>query len=86
MELGIGPLLIPLIPRLGLMGPPARRRRAGPPGICQPWLKEAVESWCRWRLGTGGAFGTVSASVLALGRCMKVTEKTGVIVEGIAFL
>ena len=29
-------------------------------GICQPWLKEAVKSWCRWRLGNGGAFGTVS--------------------------
>jgi site-specific recombinase XerD len=37
-------------------------------GICQPWLRAAVKSWCRWRLGTGGAFGTVSASVLALGR------------------
>jgi len=53
-----------------VLGVPALRGRGTVNfvGICQPWLKEAVKSWCRWRLGTGGAFGTVSASVLALGR------------------
>jgi hypothetical protein len=53
-----------------VLGVPALRGRGTVnfTGICQPWLKEPVKSWCRWRLGTGGAFGTVSASVLALGR------------------
>ena len=53
-----------------VLGVPAPRGRGTVnfAGICQPWLKEAVKSWCRWRLGNGGASGTVSASVLALGR------------------
>ncbi len=35
--------------------------------IRQPWLRDAVKSWARFRLATGRAVGTVSADVHALG-------------------
>jgi integrase len=53
-----------------LLGVPALRGRASASfaGIAQPWLREAVKSWCRLRLATGNTFATVSASTLALSR------------------
>lgn len=31
-------------------------------GISQPWLREAVKEWSRFRLGAGYAFGTIEAA------------------------
>jgi site-specific recombinase XerD len=36
--------------------------------IVQPWLRDATKQWCRWRLATGSAYGTISASALAMSR------------------
>lgn len=50
---------------LRLLGFPAgsgiRRLRFGP--IVQPWLKDLVKRWCRWRLSQGQALSTVSRYV-----------------------
>jgi len=37
-------------------------------GIPQPWLRQATKNWCRWRLATGLAFGSISAFALAMSR------------------
>jgi integrase len=47
---------------------PRGRESATFAGIAQPWLRDATKRWCRWRLATGSAFGTVTASTLALSR------------------
>jgi len=46
-----------------VLGVPARRGRniARFASIEQPWLREAVKSWSRFRLGAGYAFGTIDA-------------------------
>lgn len=36
--------------------------------ISQPWLRQAIKEWCRWRLATGCTFSTISAFSLALSR------------------
>jgi len=36
--------------------------------ISQPWLRQAVKDWCRWRLATGLAFTSISTFALALSR------------------
>ncbi len=47
-----------------VLGVPARRGRniAKFTNIEQPWLREAVKAWCRFRLGAGYSFGTVIAT------------------------
>ena len=47
-----------------VLGIPTRRGRniARFAGIEQPWLREAVKTWARFRLGAGYAFGTVDAT------------------------
>jgi site-specific recombinase XerD len=37
-------------------------------GISQPWLRQAAKDWSRWRLATGCAWNTITASVTALNR------------------
>jgi integrase len=36
--------------------------------ISQPWLRDATKQWCRWRLATGLAFGSICAFALAMVR------------------
>src|SRR5262249_11379062 len=52
------------------LGIPARRGRgqARFDRISQPWLREAVKRWSRFRLATGCAFTTISGGALALTR------------------
>lgn len=52
------------------LGVPARRGRdrVNFAGISQPWLRDAVKRWARWRLATGCSFMTIAAGALALSR------------------
>jgi integrase len=52
------------------LGIPARRGRATArfDGISQPWLRDPVKRWSRFRLATGCAFTTIGAGALALTR------------------
>ena len=53
--------------RLGV--PAARgRQQVRFDAISQPWLRQAVKDWCRWRLATGCTFSTIGAFSLALSR------------------
>jgi hypothetical protein len=54
----------------GRLGIPARRGRghARFDQISQPWLREAVKRWSRFRLATGCAFTTIGSGALALTR------------------
>jgi integrase len=54
----------------GRLGIPARRGRgtARFDGISQPWLRDPVKRWSRFRLATGCAFATIDAGALALTR------------------
>ena len=54
----------------GRLGIPARRGRgtARFDGISQPWLRNPVKRWSRFRLATGCAFATIDAGALALTR------------------
>jgi Phage integrase, N-terminal SAM-like domain len=54
----------------GRLGIPARRGRgtARFGGISQPWLRDPVKRWSRFRLATGCAFATIDAGALALTR------------------
>jgi integrase len=54
----------------GRLGIPARRGRgtARFSGISQPWLRDPVKRWSRFRLATGCAFATIDAGALALTR------------------
>ena len=54
----------------GRLGVPARRGRgtARFDGISQPWLRDPVKRWSRFRLATGCAFATIDAGALALTR------------------
>jgi integrase len=36
--------------------------------ISQPWLRQATKEWCRWRLATGLAFGSIAVFALTMGR------------------
>ncbi|HEY7823490.1 MAG TPA: hypothetical protein VIG24_11670, partial [Acidimicrobiia bacterium] len=47
-----------------VLGIPTRRGHniARFAGIEQPWLRESVKTWARFRLGAGYAFGTVDAT------------------------
>ena len=47
---------------------PARARHGPLRGISQPWLREPVKRWSRFRLATGCAFATIDAGALALTR------------------
>ena len=51
----------------GRLGIPARRGRgtARFGGISQPWLRDPVKRWSRFRLSTGCAFATIDAGALA---------------------
>ena len=53
-----------------LLGIPARRGRgtARFGGIGQPWLRDPVKRWSRFRLATGCAFATIDSGALALTR------------------
>jgi integrase len=53
--------------RLGVRAPRGRNTVRFS-GISQPWLRQAAKDWSRWRLATGCAWNTVTASVLALNR------------------
>ena len=48
----------------GQLGIDARRARdvVSFTGISQPWLREAVKEWSRFRLGAGYAFGTIETA------------------------
>ena len=48
--------------------PTAAERSTTFEAIVQPWLRDATKRWCRWRLATGSAYGTISASALAMSR------------------
>ena len=52
------------------LGVPARRGRTAAQfdTITQPWLRDPVKRWSRFRLATGCAFATISAGALALSR------------------
>ena len=52
------------------LGIPARREHgtARFDGISQPWLRDPVKRWSRFRLATGCAFTTIGAGALALTR------------------
>jgi integrase len=52
------------------LGIPAQRGRESIrfSSIGQPWLCQAVKDWCRWRLATGCAWGTITASVTTMDR------------------
>ncbi len=52
------------------LGAPARRGRATAhfDTITQPWLRDPVKRWSRFRLATGCAFTTISAGALAMSR------------------
>ncbi len=54
----------------GRLGIPFRRGRgtARSGGISQPWLRDPVKRWSRFRLATGCAFATIDAGALALTR------------------
>jgi hypothetical protein len=54
----------------GRLGIPARRGRGHVrfDGISQPWLRDPVKRWSRFRLATGCAFTTIGAGALALTR------------------
>ena len=54
----------------GRLGISARRGRgtARFGGISQPWLRDPVKRWSRFRLATGCAFATIDAGALALTR------------------
>jgi hypothetical protein len=54
----------------GRLGIPARRGRghARFDGIGQPWLRDPVKRWSRFRLATGCAFTTIGGGALALTR------------------
>jgi len=54
----------------GRLGIPARRGRgtARFGEISQPWLRDPVKRWSRFRLATGCAFATIDAGALALTR------------------
>jgi hypothetical protein len=54
----------------GRLGIPARRGRghARFDGIIQPWLRDPVKRWSRFRLAAGCAFTTIGAGALALTR------------------
>jgi len=54
----------------GRLGIPARRGRghARFDQISQPWLRDPVKRWSRFRLATGCAFTTIGAGALALTR------------------
>jgi integrase len=54
----------------GRLGIAARRGRgtARFSGISQPWLRDPVKRWSRFRLATGCAFATIDAGALALTR------------------
>ena len=54
----------------GRLGIPARRGRghARFDGISQPWLRDPVKRWSRFRLATGCAFTTIGGGALALTR------------------
>ena len=47
---------------------PARTRTARFDGISQPWLRNPVKRWSRFRLATGCAFTTINSGALALTR------------------
>lgn len=51
-----------------VLGVPARRGRniATFTIIEQPWLRESIKAWCRFRLGAGYSFNTIDAT----GQCM----------------
>ncbi len=53
-----------------LLGVDARRGDNRPrfDTIVQPWLREAAKSWCRFRLATGCAFGSVVVGASSLSR------------------
>jgi hypothetical protein len=46
------------------LGIPARRGRgtANFTNISQPWLRDSVKAWCRFRLGAGYSFSTIDAT------------------------
>ena len=47
-----------------MLGIPARRGRntASFTNITQPWLRDSVKTWCRFRLGAGYSFNTIDAT------------------------
>lgn len=47
-----------------VLGIPARRghNTATFANITQPWLRDSVKTWCRFRLGAGYSFGTIDAT------------------------
>jgi integrase len=53
--------------RLG-MPAPRGRRTARFDTIAHDWLRDPVKAWCRFRLATGCAFTTISASTLGMAR------------------
>jgi hypothetical protein len=79
-----------------VLGVPARRGRntARFAIIDQPWLRESVKAWCRFRLGAGYAFNTIDAAGQNMARFStfltdrpEVVDATGVTREVIeAFL
>jgi len=52
------------------LGVPARRGRGAArfDTITQPWLREPVKEWSRFRLATGCSFSTISAGALGMSR------------------
>ena len=52
---------------LGVVAPRGRETTTFE-SIVQPWLRDATKRWCRWRLATGSAYGTIGASALAMSR------------------
>ena len=52
------------------LGIPAPRGRESVrfSSIGQAWLRQAVKDWCRWRLATGCAWGTITASATTMDR------------------
>jgi len=53
--------------RLGIEAPRGRASITFA-GLSQPWLRQAVKAWCRWRLVTGCAWTTANASATTLSR------------------
>ena len=54
--------------------PTAAARSSTFDGIVQPWLRDATKRWCRWRLATGSAYGTITASALAMATIRRPTS------------
>ena len=56
--------------RAGDLGVSARRGRdsAWFTSIKQTWLRDSVKHWCRFRLSTGAAFGTISTMAQGMAR------------------